>query len=164
MGLWSAVYDNWWYQPQIIHWVKMIVTKYSCQPAIHPLAIRDTVVNAPFCSIHCWLLHGMVCFLSYFLFYFYRWHVQSCYMMYLSKLSSPKFIIISQLLYYNFLRISSSTSHTSPGYRGTVLYSTWLIVAWYGMFCPTSSCSISIDGMYNLATWCTCRSYRHQNL
>ena len=32
--------------------------------------------------------------------------------------------------------------HTSPGYCGTVLYSTWLIVAWYGMFCPTSSCSI----------------------
>ena len=159
MGLWSAVYDNWWYQPQIIHWVKMIVTKYSCQPAIHPLAIRDTVVNAPFCSIHCWLLHGMVCFLSYFLFYFYRWHVQSCYMMYLSKLSSPKFIIISQFLYYNFLWISSSTSHTPPGYlwHHVVFYMIDCCVAWYVL--SYSSCSI--NGMYNLAIWCTCRSYHH---
>ena len=63
--------------------------------------------------------------------------------------TSPNFIIIiSQLLYYNFLRISSSTSHLVSWLFVALLYSTWLIVAWHVMFCPTSSCYI--DDMYNL--------------
>ena len=66
--------------------------------------------------------------LSYF-FLFYRRHVQSLLHDVLSsKLSSPNFKIISQLLYYNFLRILSSTSHTPPGYL-------WHCVVFYMVDC-----------------------------
>ena len=63
-----------------------------------------------------------------------------CYMMYLLKLSSPNFKKISQLLYYNFLRISSSTSHTPPGYlwHCCILVvdccMTWYVVSYFFLF------------------------------
>ena len=63
-----------------------------------------------------------------------------CYMMYLSKLSSPNFKIISQLLYYNFLRISLSTSHTPPGYlwHCCILVvdccMTWYVLSYFFLF------------------------------
>ena len=122
----------------------MIVTKYSCQPAIHLLAIRCTVVNAPFCStslIVAW--HDMFCpTSSFFLFYFDRWHVQSCYMMYLSKLPIvTKIYNFLQFLYYNFLRISSSTSHTPPGYLWHCVVflmvdccMTWYVLSYFFLF------------------------------
>ena len=101
----------------------IIFSEYHRQPAIHLLAICCTVLYST------WLIvawHGMICPTS-------SCSIDNMYnlcytMMYLSKLSSPNFKIISRLLYYNFLRISSSTSHTTPGYL-------WHCVVFYMVDC-----------------------------